>query len=304
MTAFRIGVIGVGRMGRCHLRALASSETVRVVAVADPSPAARAAVSAEGVAVYATVDELLDAGGIDGVLITAPTGQHLPLVRLVAACELPILCEKPCGLSAAEARQAARFATDAGVRLQVAYWRRFVADLQRLQQAIAEGRFGEIYSIACWQWDERPPASGFRATSGGIFVDMGVHEFDQMRWLTGQEIVALDAVTSTVADDTILPPDADSAHVLCRLSGGSAGIVSLGRRFQPGDAAWVQVFGTREAEECRFLWPGDGEDVFMEALRCQAECFAAGGGAGATSDDAIAALEAAERAGGVAFNRN
>ncbi|MGH7154583.1 MAG: Gfo/Idh/MocA family protein, partial [Acetobacteraceae bacterium] len=233
-----------------------------------------------------------------------PTAQHLPLVRRAAACELPILCEKPCGLTAAEARQAARVATDAGVRLQVAYWRRFVTTLQHLQHAIADGRFGEVYSIACWQWDEQPPASGFRATSGGIFIDMGVHEFDQMRWLTGQEIVGLDAAVSTVAADTVLPPDADSAQTLCRLSGGGTGIVSLGRRFQPGDAAWVQVFGTRNAEECRFLWPDDGDTVFMEALRLQAEDFAAGGGSGATSADAIAALEAAERAGSVAFNRN
>ena len=94
--------------------------------------------------------------------------------------------------------------------------------------------------------------------------------------------------------------DAESAQVLCTLSGGSTALVSLGRRFPLGDVCRVEVFGTHDAEECRFLWPPDGELVFMQALRRQAEGFAAwvrGGAAeGATADDAVAALQAAERA--------
>ena len=88
--------------------------------------------------------------------------------------------------------------------------------------------------------------------------------------------------------------------MLCTLSGGSNALVSLGRRFPLGDVCRVEVFGTRDAEDCRFLWPPDGESVFLQALQRQAEGFAdwvrGGEATGATAADAVAALEAAEQA--------
>ena len=121
MAVFRLGLIGGGRMGRTHLRALSSSEHVRIVAVADPSPEVRDALGGAGLTVFRDVEALLQAGRLDGVLIAAPSGRHLDLVAQVAAAGLPILCEKPCGLTSAEAREAAGIATAAGVYLQVAY---------------------------------------------------------------------------------------------------------------------------------------------------------------------------------------
>ena len=121
------------------------------------------------------------------MLIAAPSTLHLSLVRQIAAAGLPILCEKPCGITADQAREAAAIAERHNVKLQVAYWRRFVPALQRLHQRIANGELGALYFVACHQWDGEPPSAQFRVGSGGIFVDMGVHEFDQIRWLTGQE---------------------------------------------------------------------------------------------------------------------
>lgn len=290
MNAFRLGLIGAGRMGRVHSRALATSERVRVVAVADPSEAARA--SLHGVAVHVDVAAMLDAGGLDGVLIAAPSTLHLALVRQVAATGLPILCEKPCGIALADAQEAAAVP----VKLQVAYWRRFVPALQRLRQRIEAGELGALYFLASYQWDgEPPPGDNFSASSGGIFIDMGVHEFDQIRWLSGQEFARLDAAVASVT------PEQESAQVLCTLSGGSTALVSLGRRYPLGDVCRVEAFGTQDAEDCRFLWPPDADAVFLDALRRQAEGFAAwvrgGAATGATAADAIAALAAAEKAG-------
>jgi myo-inositol 2-dehydrogenase/D-chiro-inositol 1-dehydrogenase len=298
---FRLGLIGAGRMGRTQLRALDSSASVRVVAVADPSAAARAAVARDGVAVHADVEKMLAAGGLDGVLVAAPSTLHLGLVAQVAAAGISILCEKPCGVTAGEAREAAAIAARSGVRLQVAYWRRFVPALQRLRRRIAAGEFGGLYFLACYQWDGAPPpGEKFDTGSGGIFVDMGVHEFDQIRWLSGQDFSAVFPAVAAVSGDAPRAGDAESAQALCTLSGGGTALVSLGRRFPLGDVCRVEVFGARDAEECRFLWPPDGEAVFMAALRRQAESFAAwvqGGAAeGATADDAVAALQATELA--------
>jgi myo-inositol 2-dehydrogenase/D-chiro-inositol 1-dehydrogenase len=293
VSTFRLGLVGAGRMGRVHLRALSDSDAVQVVAVAEPSATARVALRDAGVALHANVAAMLRAGGLDGVLIAAPSTLHVSLVTQLAAAGLPILCEKPCGITADQASEAAAVAARHNVKLQVAYWRRFVPALRRLRQRIVNGELGGLYFLACYQWDGEPPPPQFHVNSGDILVDMGVHEFDQIRWLTGQEFSRL---AGAVASVTAEP---ESAQVLCSLSGGSTALVSLGRRFPLGDVCRVEAFGTRDAEDCRFVWPPEGELVFLDALRRQAEAFAAwvGGGeaAGATAVDAVAALAAAEQ---------
>jgi len=297
MPPFRLGLIGAGRMGRTHLRALAGSGAVAVTAIAEMSAEARAAVSAPGVTTHASVAEMLAAGALDGVLIAAPTDQHGAIIAEVAAQGLPVLCEKPCGLTAASARASARTAAAAGVPLQVAYWRRFIPGLRRLHDRIAAGEFGVIHLVTCYQWDEQPPPASFRAHSGGIAIDMGVHEFDQVRWLTGQDIGDLAVVASGRAPDGIA--DVDGAQVIAALSDGGCAFISLGRYYPAGDAVWAEVFGTRGSERCDVIDPAEGERAQLEALRRQAESFAqfAAGApcAGATAEDAVAALAAAEQ---------
>ncbi len=297
---FRLGLVGAGRMGRTHLRALASSDAVRVVAVAESVAAVRDALDAPGLTTYADLDAMLRAGGLDGVLVAAPSDRHLAIVRRLAAAEMPILCEKPCGVTSAQAHEAAAIAAGGKVPLQIAYWRRYVRALRRLRERIAAGELGKVYCVACYQWDGAPPGTAFRSTSGGIFVDMGVHEFDQIRWMIGQEIVRLHVVAATVGTPSLPAGETESAQALCALSGGSTAIVSLGQSFPLGDVCRVEVFGSTDAEDCRFLWPPDADASFHDALRCQAEAFARHvGGAltdGATAADAVAALRAAEQA--------
>jgi myo-inositol 2-dehydrogenase / D-chiro-inositol 1-dehydrogenase len=298
---FRFGLIGAGRMGRTHLRALAGSNTVQVTAVVEPVPEARAAMADTGRAVFADVGELLAAGGIDGVLIAAPTTRHIELVTQVAAAGLPILCEKPCGLSSAGIREAQEAVDRHGIPFQVAYWRRYVPALQALRQRIERGELGEIHLLASSQWDKEPPSASFRSASGGIFRDMGVHEFDQVRWLSGEDFGEISAVPGPPgADPDDASGDVDSAQAIAQLSGGATAFVSLGRYFPGGDMARVEVFGTRDAVRCDFLDPKDGEQAQLDALLRQAEGFAAfargGPQTGASIHDAVAALDAAERA--------
>jgi myo-inositol 2-dehydrogenase/D-chiro-inositol 1-dehydrogenase len=303
---FRLGLVGAGRMGRTHLRALAGSAVLQVVAVAEPVAVAREAVAAlaPAAAGYASVAEMLDgpAGGgrsrLDGVLICAPTDQHLAVVGEVAAAGLPILCEKPCGITSDQARSAAEHASAAGVPLQVAYWRRYVPQLRALREQIQAGELGIIHLVSCHQWDESPPAAAFRMHSGGIFVDQGVHEFDVIRWLTGHEI---GEVTVAAVRGDAPAGDVDSAQALARLSNGAVGFVSLGRYHRGGDMVRAEVYGTAGAVRCDVIVPAEGERTQLAALAAQAADFAAlargeNGRGGATAADAVAALEAAERA--------
>lgn len=288
---FRLGLVGAGRMGRTHLDALAGSGVVRIAAVVDPSPTARAAVSGHGARTYASLAELVAAGSLDGLLIAAPTSQHVSLVSQALAAGLPVLCEKPCGLTVDEATRCAEAARHSGLLLQVAYWRRFVPELIALRNQVARGELGKILAVNCYQWDAAPPPAVFRENSGGIFVDMGVHEFDQVRWLTGQEF---GVVRSAGARATGSPGDPDCAQLVGELDGGSTAMVSLGRWHPDGDICRVEVFGTRGSVSCPFLRPADADAVFALALRNQAEDFARAAQAGQNAGVATAAGSGAE----------
>lgn len=295
---FRIALIGAGRMGRLHLEVLRPSGAVTVAAVVEPLEATRRELAGRGYRTHSGIDELLAAREVDGVLIAAPSDQHLDLVATIARAGLPILCEKPVGVTAADAIAATAAVQRAGVLLQVGYWRRFVPALRALRERILRGDFGHISQLACLQWDAEPPSAHFRSHSGGIAVDMGVHEIDQARWLTGQEVAWL---TAAGGGDDAAGRDPDVAVIAAQLTGGAVATMSVGRRFPHGDCCWLEVIGTDGYARLPFMWGDAGQQVFHAALIAQAEAFAATArgapAAGADGDDAVAAIKAAELAG-------
>lgn len=263
----RLLLIGAGRMGLTHLRALQDSDAVRIEAVVDPNESSRrAAAGTRGYADFA--EAVANEERIDGVLIAAPSTLHRRLVLQCAQHGIPILCEKPCGVTTADVDAAAEAAQSSGVPLQIGYWRRFVPQLRALKEDIDRGRFGDLLQISCWQWDADPPGQEFRASSGGIVVDMAVHELDLIRWLTGQELTPVGSATSSGQDDP------DAAASLLQLSGGAIAMISLGRYFPHGDCVWVELMGTRDHARVEVLWGPQGDAVFLSALRDQAEDFA------------------------------
>jgi myo-inositol 2-dehydrogenase / D-chiro-inositol 1-dehydrogenase len=306
-NGFRLAIVGVGRMGRTHLEALKASSKVVVTAAVDPRPEVREELSAGAVRCYSSADELLEKETVDGALVAVPTGQHRALVEQLALAGLPVLCEKPCGLSSDQARECVTVTERAGIPFQVAYWRRYVPELRSLRGRVMAGELGELLAVHCGQWDAAPPAPAFRGGSGGIFVDMGVHEFDQVRWLTGREFETVKAVTSGPPAADPETGDVDCGHAAATLTGGATAVVSLGRWHPAGDTCRVDVYGTKETVSSCFLPPSGGDAVFHEALRLQAEDFARmvsdGGRTGAMARDAVVALEVAERAKAEAGDR-
>src|SRR5437588_4381500 len=233
----RIALVGAGRMGRVHLDALQRSGEIELAGVVEPVPRTREELSAGGVQnTYASVDELLARDPPDAVLIAAPSDQHPALVATFAAAGIPMLCEKPLGVRAGQSLEAARAAVEAGVLLQVGYWRRFVPELRALRARIRAGELGQISQLSCMQWDERLPSEQFRAHSGGIAVDMGVHEFDQARWLLGQEFEWCSATAAGRSSQPRAASDPDAATILAGLSGGAAATIPVGRRVPPPDS--------------------------------------------------------------------
>jgi myo-inositol 2-dehydrogenase / D-chiro-inositol 1-dehydrogenase len=283
----RLAVVGAGRMGRVHLDVLRRLPGVEVTAIVDP---------VADVATHDDVDALLADARPDGVVVATPSTLHLAVVSRLLDAGVPTLCEKPCGTTSGQARAALERAHTTGVPLQVGYWRRFVPALRALRAQIAAGELGEVLLVRGEQWDESPPPPSFRAASGGILVDMGVHELDQIRWLTGQEL-ELRGVAATAAN---VDGDPDGVEAVFALSGGGVGVLSLGRRFPPGDMCRVGVFGSEGVEECAFLWPSTSAHAFADGVAAQDAAFVellrGGAPQGASAADALAAITAAEAA--------
>jgi len=290
-------------MGSVHLAAIKASDQIALAGIVEPADTVRAKLEGEGVPLFASPQELIDAGTAEGVLIAAPSPLHATLVSQFAAAGIPVLCEKPVGVSPEAAARARDAALQADVVLQVGYWRRFVPELRELRARIEAGDLGEIYQLSCMQWDHEPPSASFRADSGGIAIDMGVHEIDQIRWLLGEQIEWVAAVAAgRLPPEAASPADPDAAVVLAKLSGGAVATISLGRRFPRADSCWLELWGTRGYERVSFMWDADvwsdaGDEVFVGAMRAQAEAFAravrGGRCEGADGDDAVAALSVA-----------
>lgn len=253
MKRVGLGVIGVGRMGQTHARAVAGlGAEARLVAVADVREgAARTVAEHCGAARYYTdAEEMLHDPEIQGVIIATPTHTHLAWVRKAAAAGRHILCEKPLTLTLEETDEAIRVARQAGVRLQVGLMRRFDPDVREAKRALTEGRIGKPVIYKAVQRDESAPPPTFcdPAVSGGILVDMGIHEFDVGRWLFGQEVSEVYAVAGPIVHEEVgAVGDIDNVCVQLRLAGGGIGHVDLSRNARYGDDVRFELLGSEGA---------------------------------------------------------
>jgi myo-inositol 2-dehydrogenase/D-chiro-inositol 1-dehydrogenase len=172
-----------------------------------------------------------------------------------------------------------------------------VPQLTTLRSDLADGKYGAVHFLVCSQWDETPPPLSFRRDSGGIYIDMGVHEIDQTLWLLGQDLTEVKTQVFPTTEDPGAQNDVDSAQALVMLSGGTSTVVSLGRFYEGGDIVSVELFGSRGHTRFDVVSPETGEAPQLHALKLQAEAFArhARGAAqeGTTAEEAARVLELA-----------
>ena len=186
----RIGVAGVGRIGVLHATTLTGLPGVEVVVTdADPEVARRVA-DELGASTAPDAAGLL-ATGVDGFVITTATPGHAPLLREALAAGVPTFCEKPVAATLTEAMELARLAAASEVPVQVGFQRRFDPGYQRARAAVASGELGTIHAVRAITHDHPLPPASYIATSGGIFRDCSIHDFDVARYVTGREVVSV-----------------------------------------------------------------------------------------------------------------
>lgn len=183
MSELRIGLVGLGRFGRLHAKVLSDLPACRIAAVCDPDPSARerAAEVAPGATVHASLDELLDAGGIDAVDLCSDESVHGEQALACLRRDLPVLVEKPLATTAAEAREIAAVADERGLPVVVGYVSRFDHRYALLHEAARDGRLGRVVSVSARRAFSREWFAGFGSRVHPVFESM-IHDVDLALW--------------------------------------------------------------------------------------------------------------------------
>jgi predicted dehydrogenase len=211
------------------------------------SAAQRLAAELGGPPAFGSLDEMLAAPGLHAVLIATSSNRHVEAIQAAAAAGVDILCEKPIALTMEDTDAAIAAADAAGVRLQVGFMRRWDADYARARARLASGALGRPMLFKSLQFDPEPPPPSFAdpKVSGGIMVDMGIHEFDLARWLMDDEVAEVHAFGSSIAHPELATAgDVDSAVVNLRFAGGTTGTVELARNTTYGEDVRTEVLAT------------------------------------------------------------
>ena len=193
----RVGLLGAGRIGVMHAENIAVLPEVSELVIADIDEARAREVAAKigatgsGTVTVASMDAVLTPGRVDAVVIAAATSAHTELVHRAADAGLPIFCEKPLAPDVAGTEAVLKHVAAAGVSLQMGFMRRFDAGYRAARAAAQSGELGVVHAAQATTFDLAPPHAAYFPTSGGIFRDCLIHDFDIIRFVTGREIVSV-----------------------------------------------------------------------------------------------------------------
>jgi myo-inositol 2-dehydrogenase/D-chiro-inositol 1-dehydrogenase len=234
-------------MGVVHARTLAHRSDVEAVILTDIDRDRVRAVAGElGLETAETVEDLLQL--VDAVVIAAATSAHADLLRATADAGLPVFCEKPISLDLRSTVDVVEHVRRADVPVQMGFQRRFDAGFRAARDAVLEGRLGSLYVVRMAGHDPEPPHEAYIPASGGIFRDFSVHDFDALRFVTGQEVEEVYADGSVIAFPVFEKyDDVDTAVATLRLDGGPFGILSVTRHDPLGYDVRMELFGSGDS---------------------------------------------------------
>ncbi len=240
-----VALFGAGRIGKIHAGNLAREPGARLKYVIDPNTEAAAALAAHHGAKLATTEQVFADPAVGAVLICSYTDTHADLILAAAAAGKPIFCEKPVDLAIARARTCAEAVARAGITCMIGFQRRFDPTFAALKTRLAAGEIGTPEMLVVTSRDPGPPPIPYIKSSGGIFKDMLIHDFDVFRWILGDEAETVHANASCLVDPTIAEAgDVDSTAVTIRTKRGRLCQINTSRRAAYGYDQRFEVLGS------------------------------------------------------------
>ncbi|HEY5511177.1 MAG TPA: inositol 2-dehydrogenase [Prolixibacteraceae bacterium] len=248
MKKLKLGVIGTGRIGKVHIATLVQSvPQAVVVAVADVNlEGARAVASSFGITtVYSSYRDVINHPDVEAIVICSPTNTHAQYIIEAAQAGKHIFCEKPIDLSLSVIKGALDVVAMAGVKLMVGFNRRFDPNFAKIRQLVLDGKIGDPHILKITSRDPAPPPAEYSAVSGGMFMDMTIHDFDMARFIVGSEVTEVYVKSAVLVDEAIgKAGDVDTAIITLTFANGAIGVIDNSRKAVYGYDQRVEIFGS------------------------------------------------------------
>ena len=242
----RFAILGAGRIGQVHARAVAGTPGAKLIAIADPVASAAQAVQAAYGCDIRSIDAIAASADVDAVVICTPTDTHADLIERFTSLGKAVFCEKPVDLSLARVQACLKVVAANKGTVMVGFNRRFDPDFMGVKAAIDAGTVGTVEMVTIISRDPGAPPADYITRSGGIFRDMTIHDFDMARWLLGEEVETVQAAASVLTDKKIAAlGDFDSVNVILRTATGKQAIISNTRRATYGYDQRIEVLGSK-----------------------------------------------------------
>ena len=266
-----VGIIGAGRIGKVHAETLAFRlPEANAAVIADLNQEAAKAVAARcGIPrIVSSAAEILGDSSIDAVLICSSTGTHADLIVEAARAGKHIFCEKPVDHTLARIDRALDAVGKAGVKLQVGFNRRFDSNFARVRSAVVSGEIGAPQLLHIISRDPAPPPISYVKVSGGMFLDMTIHDFDMARFLIGAEVEEIYTAAGVTMDPEIgAADDVDTAVITLRFKNGVIGTIDNCRKAVYGYDQRVEILGTAGSIATANRYPNQAVVSSAESVR-------------------------------------
>jgi myo-inositol 2-dehydrogenase/D-chiro-inositol 1-dehydrogenase len=246
----KIGIIGGGRIGKVHATNLSTRVAgVEVAVIADPFADEKLETFAANLGITKVIKdyrEILKDADIDAVLICSPTDTHADISQEAALAGKHVFCEKPLDPDPGVIRKTLSVVKKAGLVFQIGFNRRFDHNFRELRQAVVDGSVGDVQLLRITSRDPEPPPVEYVRVSGGLFLDMAIHDFDMARYLTGSEVVRVHAAGAVLVDPAIgREGDIDTAIITLWFKNGALGVIDNSRSAAYGYDQRAEVFGSK-----------------------------------------------------------
>ena len=245
-----IGLIGAGRIGRIHGEILTKHVTgAKITVVAEVYANGETIAWANGLGIGKVVKdyhEVLADPAVDAVFICSSTDTHTQIIMEAARAGKQIFCEKPISYDIDKIVEALRVVKECGVKLQIGFNRRFDHNFGKIRAMVQDGKVGDVQVVKITSRDPAPPPIPYIKVSGGIFLDMMIHDFDMARFLSGSEVAEVYAQGAVLVDPAIGEAgDVDTAIVSLKFANGALGVIDNSRQAVYGHDQRVEVFGSK-----------------------------------------------------------
>ena len=249
----KVGIIGFGRIGRIHFNSVKRLKDVKIIAVADSLAEKMTEVFDEyGIENYSNdFNAIINNPEIDTIFVCSPTDTHAEVAIAAAKAGKDIFCEKPIDFDIKRVEEVLAEVKKAGVSFQVGFNRRFDPNFSKAKKAILDGDVGQVHIIKITSRDPEAPPLSYVKSSGGIFADMTIHDFDMARFLAGSEPVQIFAVGDALINKDILQyDDIDTAIITIKFENGAMAVIDNSRQAAYGYDQRIEVFGSKGMVKC------------------------------------------------------